>query len=87
MTESTIDLSGIDREMAASFVVSRYFGKATIQEKMASSHPEAIDPFEPLATVRGRLEQFASALKETAPNLTRGEVVGVFGQFVAIEVG
>lgn len=69
-----IDITGLDGDLIVSFFRSRYEGESTIEERMASSSPDAIDPFEAIAGARQALTKAAQALAKAKPGLSSGDL-------------
>jgi DNA-binding FrmR family transcriptional regulator len=70
-----IDITGLDYNQVKAFTLSRYSGEATAAERMASSSPDASDPFEAIASVRSALEQFAQELRQQSSEMSAAQVI------------
>lgn len=80
--EAAIDITGLEFEMVEAFVVSRYYGESTLIERMASTSPEAIDPFQPLSSIRAKLDALAAQLRCQTPGLTNDEVSNQLSRYI-----
>jgi hypothetical protein len=72
-----IDITGYDYALIRKFVVSRYAGESTIEERMADG-PDAVDPFKTIAPIRRKLENFARKMQQRSADLTDEQVMMAF---------